>query len=135
MSDKRYKIIKSITGWLVHDTELNRYAGERLDWYCLETSPFPFRSRRKAIEFVKSLTFDSRTATASQQLDPYKVTIGGVLADPYQIAASYELNNPMLFQALKKILRCGRKHKTIKQDVLEAMSSLQRWIDIHGGKE
>jgi hypothetical protein len=57
------------------------------------------------------------------------------LADPYQIAASYELNNPMLFQALKKILRCGRKHKTIKQDVEEAMSSLQRWIDIHGGKE
>ncbi len=67
----------------------------------------------------------------SDKIDPYKVEIGGVLADPCQIAVSYGLNDPIIFQALKKLLRCGRKHKSKAQDVREAISSLQRWEEIH----
>lgn len=66
-----------------------------------------------------------------EQIDPYKVEIGGVLADPYQIADSYGLEDPILFQALKKILRCGRKHKSKAQDVRDAITSLQRWEEIN----
>lgn len=59
--------------------------------------------------------------------DPYEVRIGGVLADPYRIALAYEITHPALQQALKKILRCGRKHKSQVVDVREAITSLERW--------
>lgn len=59
--------------------------------------------------------------------DPYQVTIGGVLADPYRIARAYEITDPVLFQALKKLLRCGRKHKDCATDVREAITTLERW--------
>jgi hypothetical protein len=62
-------------------------------------------------------------------MDPYKIRIGGVVADPYRIAIEYGLD-PILGQALKKILRCGRKHKDIKTDVQEAIKTLTRWLVI-----
>ena len=71
----------------------------------------------------------------SEEIDPYKVKIGGVVADPYQIAHYYGLNDPILFQALKKILRCGRKHKSKTQDVRDAITSLERWEEIHNLKQ
>lgn len=59
--------------------------------------------------------------------DPYEVRIGGVKADPYRIARAYEIDDPVIFQALKKILRSGRKHKDLKSDIREAITSLERW--------
>jgi hypothetical protein len=59
--------------------------------------------------------------------DPYAVTIGGVLADPYRIARAYGITDPVIFQALKKLLRFGRKHKEAAADVREAITSLERW--------
>ena len=66
-------------------------------------------------------------------IDPYAVTIGGVKADPYRIARAYGITDPAIFQALKKLLRCGRKHKTIAEDVREAITSLERWEAIESG--
>ncbi len=60
-------------------------------------------------------------------IDPYQVQIGGVKADPYRIARAYGIDDPVIFQALKKILRCGRKHKDRRTDVREAITSLERW--------
>lgn len=59
--------------------------------------------------------------------DPYQVRIGGVLADPYRIARAYGITDPVIFQALKKILRFGRKHKSQASDIREAITSLERW--------
>jgi hypothetical protein len=64
--------------------------------------------------------------------DPYKIRIGGVLADPYRIAIAYNLD-PIIAQAVKKLLRCGRKHKSPAQDVREAITTLQRWEQIRNG--
>jgi hypothetical protein len=58
--------------------------------------------------------------------DPYQVTIGGVVADPYRIARAYGLD-ATLGQALKKLLRCGRKHKDRATDVRECITTLERW--------
>jgi hypothetical protein len=58
--------------------------------------------------------------------DPYHIRIGGVIVDPYRIAREYELD-PIIAQAVKKLLRCGRKHKTPAQDVREAITTLERW--------
>jgi hypothetical protein len=59
--------------------------------------------------------------------DPYQVKIGGVTADPYRIARAYGITDPVIFQALKKLLRFGRKHKSQAADVREAITSLERW--------
>ena len=37
------------------------------------------------------------------------------------------IEDPVIFQALKKLLRCGRKHKAKAADVREAITSLERW--------
>lgn len=62
-------------------------------------------------------------------IDPYKVRIGGVIADPYRIAISFGLDSA-IGEAAKKLLRCGRKHKDIKTDVQEAIKTLTRWLQI-----
>lgn len=59
--------------------------------------------------------------------DPYNVRIGGIKADPYRIARAYGITDPVIFQALKKLLRAGRKHKDLATDVREAITSLERW--------
>lgn len=58
--------------------------------------------------------------------DCYQIRIGGVIVDPYRIAREYDLD-PIVAQAVKKLLRCGRKHKTPAQDVREAITTLERW--------
>ena len=58
--------------------------------------------------------------------DCYQIRIGGVIVDPYRIAREYDLD-PIIAQAVKKLLRCGRKHKTPAQDVREAITTLERW--------
>ena len=62
-------------------------------------------------------------------MDPYKIKIGGVVADPYRIAIEYGLD-PILGQALKKILRCGRKHKSAEEDAKEVITTMERWLEI-----
>ena len=62
-------------------------------------------------------------------IDPYKVRIGGVIADPYRIAISFGLDSA-IGEAAKKLLRCGRKHKDLKTDVQEAIKTLTRWLEI-----
>lgn len=61
--------------------------------------------------------------------DPYTIKIGGVIADPYRIAIEYGLD-PILGQALKKILRCGRKHKSAEEDAKEVITTMERWLEI-----
>lgn len=58
--------------------------------------------------------------------DAYKTMIGGAIADPYRIARAYDLD-PVIAQAVKKLLRCGRKHKSRATDVREAITTLERW--------
>lgn len=61
--------------------------------------------------------------------DIYKVKIGGVVADPYRISLAYGLD-PILAQGLKKLLRCGRKHKDAKTDIREVITTMERWLEI-----
>jgi hypothetical protein len=59
-------------------------------------------------------------------LDTYETMIGAAIADPYRIARAYDLD-PVIAQAVKKLLRCGRKHKSRATDVREAITTLERW--------
>ena len=73
---------------------------------------------------IKTISCETKSKDA---FDPYKVMIGGVLCDPCRIAREFKIEDPVIFQALKKILRLGRKHKSTKEDVREAVTSLERW--------
>ena len=113
-----YKLVKGIDikdqvpeGAMVYDTEhwfKSAFCNEMLppvnhdDFYAIPSSPV-------SIE------------------DPYQVQIGGVRCDPYRIARAYGISDPVIFQALKKLLRFGRKHKDRETDVREAITSLERW--------
>ena len=66
--------------------------------------------------------------------DPYEITIGGIKADPYRIALAYDLD-PVIAQAVKKLLRCGRKHKSKTNDIREAITTLERWEQIQAEDE
>ena len=66
--------------------------------------------------------------------DPYEITIGGIKADPYRIALAYDLD-PVIAQAVKKLLRCGRKHKSKANDIREAITTLERWEQIQAEDE
>jgi hypothetical protein len=63
-------------------------------------------------------------------INPYKVRIGGVLADPYRILRAYEIDDAAVGQAIKKLLRLGRRHKSAAKDIAEAISSLRRWQEM-----
>ena len=62
--------------------------------------------------------------------DPYEITLQGVKLDPYKIVELYGITSMPIAQALKKLLRCGRKHKSLAQDVRDAITSLQRWEEL-----
>lgn len=62
--------------------------------------------------------------------DPYEITLQGVKLDPYKIAELYGITSMPIAQALKKLLRCGRKHKSLAQDVRDAITSLERWEEL-----
>lgn len=59
----------------------------------------------------------------------YQYTYKGVLVDPYRIFRIYGITDPAIQHAVKKLLRLGRdKESTPTQDVLEAISSLKRFV-------
>jgi len=62
--------------------------------------------------------------------DIWHTEINGAPADFYAIARAYDITDPAIAHALKKLLRCGRSHKSQGQDVLEAIASLQRWVQM-----
>lgn len=60
----------------------------------------------------------------------YTQTIGGQKADVYRICQVYNITNPCIQHALKKLLRCGRSHKSEEQDIQDAIDTLLRWQEM-----
>lgn len=61
----------------------------------------------------------------------YQHRVGGVLLDPYRIAAVYGLDNHALFSALKKVLAAGKRGAKDKaKDVQDAIDALVRWQEM-----
>lgn len=57
----------------------------------------------------------------------YKVTIKGAEVDVYDILVAYEIVNPAIQHAVKKLLKAAeRGHKDKKQDYNEAIQSIER---------
>ena len=53
-----------------------------------------------------------------------------VKIDPYRILKEYGITCPALQHAIKKLLRAGNSVKTLRQDILEVMSTLERKLEM-----
>jgi hypothetical protein len=58
----------------------------------------------------------------------YDVKFKDARLDPYRIIQCYGITHPAHQHALKKLLRAGRSHKPLVQDIIETIHSLQRWL-------
>lgn len=63
-------------------------------------------------------------------MNPYPQSYKGHKIDPYRICAIYGITHPAAQHAIKKCLRAGSGHKTLEQDIDEAIASLQRWKEM-----
>lgn len=64
------------------------------------------------------------------KIDPYNVKIESTRVDPYLVCQLFGITDFPIAEAIKKLLRLGRKHKNKRKDVEEAVLSLQRWLEI-----
>lgn len=69
----------------------------------------------------------------AQSKDPgqhYRSEYKGIKLDPYRIADVYKLNDPALFTILKKVLRAGRAHKDLTQDLKDIICAAERKLEM-----
>lgn len=62
--------------------------------------------------------------------DPYNVPFEGNKLDPYRVCELFQISSPAIQQAVKKLLRCGHKHKDADKDVEQAITSLERYQEM-----
>lgn len=63
----------------------------------------------------------------------YQRTIKGITLDVYDVLQAWEVSNPAIQHAIKKLLQPGtRGHKSRQQDLQEALVSLRRAIELDG---
>lgn len=60
-------------------------------------------------------------------MNPYETTYKHIKIDPYRILKEYEITHPCQQHSLKKLLRLGRTHKPLIQDLQEVIDTLERW--------
>lgn len=70
--------------------------------------------------------------TANYIPDFYKrFMLGDTKVDFYFICQLYEITDPCIAHSLKKLLRAGRSHKDIWQDVKDVIDTMQRWQQLN----
>jgi len=60
----------------------------------------------------------------------YDYMYKGVRIDPYRIFVEYGIVHPAQQHAIKKLLRAGKSIKSVKEDIKEGISTLERWLDM-----
>jgi len=60
----------------------------------------------------------------------YRKEYKGVKLDVARIARVYEITDSMQFGILKKSLRAGTAHKSLKQDIKDIRTACDRWLEI-----
>lgn len=84
-------------------------------------------------EKVRTATPVSKAQSISERFPHYFRILppGTRTYDVYRICKDFDVTNPALQHALKKVLAAGgRGAKSPEQDVKEAILSLQRWLEM-----
>ena len=56
----------------------------------------------------------------------YAYDYKGIRLDPYRILSVYNVTDPAIQHAIKKLLRCGDSVKSVEQDIAEVIDTLRR---------
>ncbi len=85
----------------------------------------------KAIDSLSEI-FKSLEGKENGNLNKYSREIKkGVYVDVYDVLKSFEVENPAVQHAIKKLLASGQRgYKDTIQDLIEAMQSIQRAIEL-----
>jgi hypothetical protein len=60
----------------------------------------------------------------------YRLEYRGVKIDPFRIAQVYRINDFAMMTVLKKVLRAGRAHKDLRQDLLDMKCAIDRKLEM-----
>jgi len=60
----------------------------------------------------------------------YNKSVNGFLIDPYRVILEYKIAHPAQQHATKKLLRAGRSHKTLDEDIQEVIDTCVRWQEM-----
>ncbi len=60
----------------------------------------------------------------------YKFEYRGIKLDPYRIFEIYRITHSCQQHAIKKLLRAGKAHKTLRKDIEEVISTCNRWLEM-----
>lgn len=81
----------------------------------------------KAIETINHL----RPSAEQSNPNKYQRKVKGVVIDVYDVLVAWEVTNPAVQHAIKKLLQPGQRgHKDITTDLYEAGQSIGRAIEI-----
>ena len=90
------------------------------------------RSNPRPDEWIRVPTPQARNPKAPMQYSHYKKDITDLtMLDIYRVLRLYDVTDPAIGHAVKKLL-CpgGRGVKSQKQDIIEAIATLNRWLDM-----
>lgn len=85
-------------------------------------------------------TWDARAilnrkeAEQFSEINPYAVTIRGHTFDYYDFCHANQMVNQPIAHAFKKLWRLGKSHKPARQDLQEAIRSLNRALEMEEGR-
>ena len=75
--------------------------------------------------------FHKKPPTTPQAANKYQVNIKGTPCDVYDVLKAFDVRNPAIQHAIKKLLMPGKRgHKDKIQDLLEAKQSIVRAINL-----
>ena len=60
----------------------------------------------------------------------FKPVIGLTHIDVYRVLELFNVTDPCVQHAVKKLLRAGEGHKSKRQDVEEVIAALRRWLEM-----
>lgn len=107
-----------------------------VDWESEEPQayvPQPDLTDNQVVAMTKRLEVHTRDMQRVSKYPQYFKDVSDISAiDLYQIAKLYEINDPALFHAFKKIVCAGKRGaKDQAQDVQEAIDALARWQELN----
>jgi len=71
------------------------------------------------------------TGTEAEAIAPYyRHQFAGRKLDVYRVLLVFGITHPAQQHAIKKLLRAGRGHKPLEQDIQEVIDSLKRWQEM-----
>lgn len=80
---------------------------------------------------ISDIFLDSNLIDAGDKPNKYKRTVSSTTIDIYDVLQAWQVTNPAIQHAIKKLLQPGQRgHKTRTEDLQEALVSIERAIEL-----